>query len=99
DVVGLSNTAERRLRFQHRSELAFVESTRNDPICDYHARIDRVHANFPWAKLLRKRSGDSIHRALRRIVNHCSRRSQRSGKRTDEDDASAAGIEMYEGLF
>src|SRR6266700_7435863 len=72
DVLRLADAAKWRLRFKHFPHIAFGVTAGDCSFGDHHARIDGVHANFPWAELLRERSRDSIDRGFCRVVDHPS---------------------------
>src|SRR6476646_4533690 len=96
DVVCLSDATERCLRFKHFPHITFSVTAGYGPFCYHHAWVDGIDADFSRSEFLRQSARDRIHCTLRRVVNHRSRRSQRTGKRTDVNDASAVRIEVVE---
>src|SRR6266481_5915550 len=96
NVVCLSDAAERCLRFKHFPHIAFSVTAGYGSFCYYLAGVDGIDADFSRSEFLRQSARDRIHCALRRVVNHRSGRSQRTGKRTDVNDASAIRIEVLE---
>ncbi len=94
--TALADAAKWRLRFKHFPHVAFGVAAGYCAFGYHHAWIDGVDADLARPKLLPERPRDSVHGALCRIVNHCGRRSERTGKRTDVDDAPAVGIEVLE---
>src|SRR5271170_1463050 len=96
NILRLSDTPKRSLRHSVLLEIASDKSSRMRALGLNHSRIDRVHANLLWPKLLRENARNRIHRALGRRVDAGVRRSQRRDHRPDIDDASALRPEVLQ---
>src|SRR5438132_1344191 len=94
NVFRFSDATERSLRFKHFPHIAFSVTAGYGSFRYHHAWVDGIDADFSRSEFLRQSARDRIHCALRRVVNHRSRGSQRAGKRTDVNDASAIRIEV-----
>src|SRR6266853_3928708 len=99
DVLGLANSAQRRLRFYLLAEIALgyaggVKSFRLD-----HSRVQRVDADLPRSQFFRERLCQGIHRPLGRTVNGASGRSGSAGDGADVDNAPAARTKVVESFL
>src|SRR6267378_5748033 len=96
NVFRLSDATERCLRFKHFPHIALSVTAGYGSFGYHHAWVDGIDADFSRSEFLRQSARDRVHCALRRVVNHRSRRSQGAGKRTDVNDAPAVRIEVLE---
>src|SRR5882724_5968927 len=99
DVVRLADAAKWRLRFKHFPHVTFGVAAGDCSFRYHHPRINGVHADFLWTKLLGQRSCDGVDRALGRVVNHRCRWSERAGKRTNVNDTAAFRTKVLQRLL
>src|SRR4030095_3424360 len=76
--------------------VAFGITTGEYSFSYHHPRVDGINADLARPKFLCQGSRNRVHRGFGCVVNYTSRRGQRTGKRTDVDNATAVGIEMLE---
>src|SRR5260370_10969812 len=62
DVLRLRDAAERRLRFGHLAEIAFLNAGGFKSLGFHHSRIQRIDSNLLRAELLGEGDGDCVYR-------------------------------------
>src|ERR1700684_557888 len=96
NILRLANSTERIFPVLPLSKFTLVEPGSAQALSFHHARIKRVHADFTWAQLLRKRNRNCVYRSFACTVGRCLRRWHWTNNRADVDDGPTLRPDQFD---
>src|SRR5439155_7326226 len=99
NVVGLTDAAERRLRFDPFTEVGFEVASGMNSFGFDHAGVERVYANLAGAEFLGKYAGDGVDGALGGGVHRRVGWRDGANAGADVDNAAAFWPDKFHGLL